>query len=237
LAAFIANDALSCCRVVVRRVSYYVLDMLPIQMVETERDDFDGTIVELWRGDDFIGMVFWDGEAPIVQIFPDGDGEAQDLDVREIQQLLDTALQIVDPAAFDDDFAELREAVAEAADESSDVHPATAALLGEFDERVVYRTVDGEGFFRRGDAEGLIERCEELDLGVVEMEGFDLEGETLIPRPNLNLIVTPQKIMTWSEFRTFANATAADTLRVWPSRDSLVVAFVIQQPDTETIVA
>jgi hypothetical protein len=211
--------------------------MLPIQMVETERDDFEGTIVELWRGDDFIGMVFWDGEAPILQIYPDGDGEIQDLDVREIQQLLDTALQIIDPDAFDDDFAALREAVAEAVEETSEVHPATAELLGEFDERAVYRTDDGEGFFRRGDAEGFIEKCEELDLGVVEMEGFDLDGEKLIPRPNLNLIVTPQKMMTWAEFRTFANATAADTLRLWPSRESLVVAFVIQQPDTETIVA
>jgi hypothetical protein len=215
--------------------------MLPIQMVETERDDFDGTIVELWRGDDFIGMVFWDGEAPIVQIYADGDGDVQDLDVREIQQLLDTALQIVDPGAFDDDFAALKEAVAEAvdetADETSELHPTTASLLGEFDERAVYRTDDGEGFFRRGDAEGFIEKCEELDLAVVEMEGFDLEGEKLSPRPNLNLIVTPQKVMTWSEFRTFANATAADTLRLWPSRESLVIAFVIQQPDSETIVA
>ena len=44
-------------------------------------------------------------------------------------------------------------------------------------------------------------------------------------------------MMSWSEFRTYANATAADTLRIWPSRSSLVVAFVIQQPDAETIVA
>ena len=211
--------------------------MLPIQMVETERDDFDGTVVELWRGDDFIGMVFWDGEAPIVQIYPDGEGDVQDIDVREIQQLLDTALQIVDPNAFDDDFSALREAVAEVVDDSSDVHPATAALLGEFDVRAVYRTDDGEGFFRRGDAETFIEKCEELDLGVIEMEGFDLDGEELISRPNLDLVVTPQEMMTWSEFRTFANATAADTLRLWPSRESLVVAFVIQQPDAETIVA
>jgi hypothetical protein len=214
--------------------------MLPIQMVETERDDFDGTIVEMWRGDDFVGMVFWDGEAPIVQFYADGDGEAQDLDVREIQQLLDTALQIIDPTAFDDDFSTIREAVAEAAEtaeDSSNLHPATAALLGEFDDRAVYRTDDGEGFFRRGDAESFIEKCEELDLGVVEMEGFDLDGEELISRPNLDLAVTPQKMMSWSEFRTFANATAADTLRGWPSRESLVIAFVIQQPDTETIVA
>lgn len=211
--------------------------MLPIRMVETEREDFDGTIVEMWREDDFIGMVFWDGEAPIVQIYPDGDGDAQDLDVREIQQLLDTALQIIDPHAFEEDFSSLREAVAEAADEFDEVHPATAALLAEFDERAIYRTGDGEGFFKRGDAEAFIEKCQELDLGVVEMEGFDLDGEKLIPRPKLDLVVTPQKMMSWSEFRTYANATAADTLRIWPSRGSLVIAFVIQQPDSETIVA
>ena len=211
--------------------------MLPIRMVETERDDFDGTIVEMWREDDFIGMVFWDGEAPIVQIYPDAEGDVQDIDVREIQQLLDTALQIIDPHAFEEDLTSLKEAVAEANDEFSDVHPATAALLAEFDERAVYRTGDGEGFFSRGGAEAFIEKCEELDLGVVEMEGFDLDGEKLIPRPKLDLVVTPQKMMSWSEFRTYANATAADTLRFWPSRGSLVIAFVIQQPDSETIVA
>ncbi|MEN8040701.1 MAG: hypothetical protein ABFR95_04270 [Actinomycetota bacterium] len=211
--------------------------MLPIRMVETERDDFDGTIVELWREDDFVGMVFWDGEAPIVQIYPDSDGDAQDLDVREIQQLLDTALQIIDPFAFDG-LDELREAVAEASgDLDGETHPATAALLAEFDEKAAYRTEDGEGFFRRGDADAFIAKCEELDLGVVEMEGFDLEGASLIPRPQMNLVVTPQTMMSWSEFRTYANATAADTLRIWPSRSTLVVAFVIQQPDNETIVA
>lgn len=211
--------------------------MLPIQLVETERDDFEGTIVELWRGDDFVGMVFWDGEVPIVQFYPDGAGDVQDLDVREIQQLLDTAIQIIDPHVFDDDLASLREAVAEVAGEMETVHPATAELLAEFDNRAVYRTDDGEGFFRRADAEAFIDKCGELDLGVVEMEGFDLEGETLIPRPQMDLVVTPQKMMSWSEFRTFSNATAADTLRIWPSRSTLVVGFVIQQPDNETIVA
>jgi len=211
--------------------------MLPIQMVETERDDFEGAIVEFWREDDFVGMVFWDGEAPILQIYPDGNGEVQDIDVREIQQLLDTALQIVDPTAFEDEFASLREAVAEAADDGSDVHPATAALLAEFDERATFRTDDGEGFFKRTDAQAFIEKCEELDLCVVEMEGFDLDGDKLIPRPRLDLVVTPQKMMSWNEFKTYANATAADTLRAWPTRDALVVAFVIQQPDAESIVA
>lgn len=211
--------------------------MLPIRMVETEREDFDGTIVEFWRDDDFIGMVFWDGETPIVQIYPDADGDIQDLDVRELQRLLDTAVQIIDPHAFDDDFAELRAAVSEASEDADELHPATAHLLEEFDDRAVHRTGDGEGFFKRGDAEAFIAKCEELDLAVVEMEGFDFDGEKLIPRPKLDLVVTPQKMMSWPEFRTYANATSADTLRIWPSREALVVAFVIQQPDAESIVA
>jgi len=211
--------------------------MLPIQLAETERDDFDGPIVELWRGDEFIGMIFWDGNSPIVQIYPDSDGDVHDIDVNELQRLLDTALQMVDPDAFDGDLAELREAAAAANEELSEDHPATTELLAEFDERAVYRTDDGEGFFPKKVAEAFISKCEELDLAVVEMEGFDLERGTLIPRPKLDLQVTPQSIMGWSEFRTYANATAADMLRTWPSRSSLVIAFVFQQPDNETIVA
>ena len=210
--------------------------MIPIRLAETERDDFDGTIVEFWREDDFIGMVFWDGDSPIIQIYPDDDGDVHDIDVFELQQLLDTAVRMVDPQP-DEDFAELRTAIAEAANGEVDVHPATADLLLQFDPQAVFRTDDGEGFFPRHVAEVFVSRCEELDLAVVEMEGFDLEGTTLVPRPKLDLQVTPQKAMSWPEFRTFANITAQDTLRTWPSRDSLVVAFVIQQPDTETIVA
>ena len=210
--------------------------MIPIRLAETEREDFDGTIVELWRADDFIGMVFWDGDSPIVQIYPDGDGDVQDLDVFELLQLLDTAVRMVDPGG-DEDFAELRAAVADAADGAEGIHPATADLLGEFDAQAVFRTEDGEGFFRKGVAEAFITKCEELDLAAVEMEGFDLEGTTLVPRPKLDLRVVPQSVMSWPEFRTFANITAHDTLRIWPNRDSLVVAFVFQQPDSETIVA
>jgi hypothetical protein len=210
--------------------------MIPIRLAETERDDFDGPIVEFWREDEFIGMVFWDDDAPIVQIYPDAGGDVQDLDVYELQQLLDTAVRMIEPGD-DEDFAELRAAVADAANDDADVHPATADLLAEFDSQAVFRTDDGEGFFPKTVAAAFITKCEELNLAAVEMEGFDLDGSTLIPRPKLDLRVTPQSVMSWSEFRTFANVTCHDTLRVWPTRDSLVIAFVFQQPDAETIVA
>lgn len=116
-------------------------------------------------------------------------------------------------------------------------HPATAALLKDFDPQAVHRTEEGEGFFPRATAASFISRCEELDLAVVEMEGFDLTDGDLVANPAMDLVVTPQSMMSWPEFRTYANATASNALASWPNRDSVVVAFVFQQPDAELIVA
>ncbi len=215
--------------------------MLPLRIVESEREGFDEPVVELWRDDEFVGMVFWDEDTPIVQIYPDDDGDVKDLDLRELMRILDLAERIVSPVVDSDDFSDLRAAVA--AEATSDENgweeedPATLTLVGEFDPRAAYRTADGEGFFRRSDAEEFIRRSDELDLAVVEMEGFDLEGATLVPRPNLAMVVRVQGVPEWSVFRAAANARALDTLADWPSRGSLVMAFVVQQPDGETFVA
>ena len=56
-------------------------------------------------------------------------------------------------------------------------------------------------------------------------------------RPGLELVVGPQPVMSAAEFQSHANATALDHLDGWPRRESLVVAFVVQQQDGETIVA
>jgi hypothetical protein len=209
--------------------------MIPITLIETDREDFDGPVVELWREDSFVGMVFFDGTSPIVQIYPDGDDDVHDLEIGELQVVLDTAVRIVDPSALDEDLAELREAAK--SDEWDGEHPATAELLAEFDGRAVHRTEDGEGFFERAVASSFIARCEELDLAVVEMEGFDLVDGDLQPDAGMELAVTPQSMMTWSEFRTYANATSSAKLAEWPDHEGLVIAFVFQQPDTDIIVA
>ncbi len=228
--------------------------MIPLRIVETEREDFDQPVVELWRDDEFVGMVFWDDDTPVVQIYPDDDGDVKDLDVRELIRVLDMAEQIVSPVADAAEFAELRASLGirraepDAEDEADDggggdeqswesEHPATMTLLDEFDPQAVHRTSDGEGFFPRPVAEEFIKRCDELDLAVVEMEGFDLEGAVLVPRPNLDLVVRVQGPTAWDVFRPAANARALDTLLDWPSRATLVVAFVLQQPDGDTIVA
>lgn len=211
--------------------------MLPIRIVETDRDDFDGPVVELWREDEFIGMVFWDGEATVVQIYPTDDGDVHDLDVANLVQTLDTAAAIVDPHAFDEELAAVRAQSEAGEDDWSDEDPATVELVGEFDPQAAHRTDEGEGWFRATVAEAFIRRCEELGLAVVEMEGMDYDGSDLEPRPGLDLMIRPQEVMGWSEFRTFANARALETLAKWATRDTLVFAFVVQQPDGESFVA
>jgi hypothetical protein len=216
--------------------------VIPIRIVETERDDFEGPVVELWRDDEFIGQVFWDDGVPVVQIYPADDGDVQDLDINDLIRVLETAQAIVDPSDLDEALAGLRMVSAvsiggEPATGWEDEHPATVELVAEFDPKAVHRSDDGEGFFPAAVAEDFIRRCAELDLAVVEMEGFDLAGGTLRARPGLELVIRPQEFMAWRDFRSFANARALDSLGDWATRDSLVFAFVVQQPDGETFVA
>jgi len=201
--------------------------MLPLRIVETERAGFDQTVVELWRGEEFVGMVFWDGSASVVQIYPAGD-DVHDLEMNDLLRVLDTAQRMVDPFAYEQ---------AEGVVQLDGEDPATTALTAEFDPQAVHRTEDGEGFFPVGAAPAFIDRCEELGLAVVEMEGFDLVSGELKGRPGLTLMVRPEEGTTsFSEFVSYANDLVRTQLSNWPQRDSMVIAFVIQQPDGETIV-
>jgi len=212
--------------------------VIPIRLHETDREGFDEPVVELWRDDEFVGMVFHDGERTIVQVYPTEDGDVHDLELEDLLRALDLARAIVDPNAFEEgEFSQIGAAVATTDEDWEGEHPATVALLEEFDPLAAYRSEDGEGFFPRAVAGRFISRCEELGLVVVEMEGFDLIDGELHARPDLDLVVEPQPFMEPKEFRTYANAMAADTLEAWPDRATLAVAFVFQQPDGETIVA
>ena len=218
--------------------------MIPLRIVETDREDFDEPVVEIWMENEFVGMVFWDGTATVVQIYPAGDDDVHDLDVRDLFRVLEMAERIVDPLAFDqvEGLVQVGGARAQAKredppDDWSEEDPATVELLSEFDPLAAFRSEDGEGFFPREVALQFVRRCQDLGLAVVEMEAFDLVGGELKARPGLELVVGPQHVMSASEFKSHANATALDHLDGWPRRDSLVVAFVVQQLDGETIVA
>lgn len=215
--------------------------MLPLRIVETDRPEFDEPVVELWREDDFVGMVFWDGEESIVQIYPDSGGDVHDIAVDDLLRTLDLAIRIVTPLdqLEDGEEGDYLAGFNAAAGEGSwdDADPATNALTAEFDDRVVLRTEDGEGFFNRDTALEMVARCEQLGLAVVEADAFDLEGAVLIPRPELGVAIAAPGGLDWGVRRAAANAQIVAALQAWPSRPSLVAAFVIQQSDGETFIA
>jgi hypothetical protein len=215
--------------------------MIPLRFVETDREDFDEPVVELWRADEFVGMVFWDEDSAVVQIYPAADGDVHDLATTDLIRVLDMAEQIVTPEEYRTappglQIGEQQNSSGNGSD-WSDEHPATLALVGEFDPTAAHRSDDGEGFFPRTVAFDFLARCSELDLAVIEMEGFDLVDGELRARSNLVLTISLPGVSDWSTFRATANAVAAETLTGWPERDTLVVAFVVQQPDGETFVA
>jgi hypothetical protein len=214
--------------------------MLPLRIVETDRPEFEEPVVELWREDEFVGMIFWDGEDAIVQIYPDRDGDVHDVEINDLLRVLDIAIRIVTPEdLLEDDGGEYLQAVNDTLSEGEwdDEHPATAALTAEFDSRVVLRTEDGEGFFDRDVALELLDRCEQLDLAAIELDGFDLEGSVLIPRPELGVAISAPRDLDWGVRRAAANAQIRVALESWPARPTMVAALVIQQPGGETFVA
>lgn len=210
--------------------------MIPLRMVEKDHQDFEEPIVELWRDNEFVGYVFWDDDTPIVQVFPDAEGDPFDLDLRDLQRILEMADQIVSPDMFsEDELDDLRSRV-QAAQDGGPADDVVEALTDEFDDEARFRNEEGEGFYPRSTAEAIIERCNELDMAVVEMEGFDYENRSLSARPNLNLLVRGTPGDQWNVFRPEANLRAAQTLHDWPKRDTLVVAFVVQLNNGESIV-
>ncbi len=214
--------------------------MIPLRIVETDRPEFDEPVVELWRDDAFVGMVFWDGEEPIVQIYPDPDGDVHDVEVNDLLRVLDIATRIVTPVdLLEEEESEYLQAFNDALPDGEweQEHPATASLVSEFDARVVLRTEDGEGFYDRQTALDMVDRCEQLGLATVELDGFDLEGAALIPRPELAVAITAPRDLDWGVQRAAANAQVRTALESWPARSTLVAALAIQQSDGEIFVA
>ncbi|MDJ0665496.1 MAG: hypothetical protein QNJ75_13170 [Acidimicrobiia bacterium] len=214
--------------------------MLPLRIVETDRPEFDEPVVELWRDDEFIGMVFWDGEESIVQIYPDRDGDVQDLETSDLLRVLDMAVRIVTPLdQFSEDEGEYLEAYNATVPEGEwdEELPATRALTSEFDGQVVFRAEDGEGFYGRAVILEMVDRCEELGLAIVEVDAFDLQGAKLIPREELGVFVDAPAGLDASVRAAAANAQVKAAVDAWPDRPSLVGALVIQQPDGESFVA
>ncbi len=200
----------------------------PLSAVESTREGTDETIVEIWRGPHLVGQVYWDGIEPVVQIFDDRRTGYNLLPMSELANVMVVAEPIVTP----DD------AVTEDDDEEYEEHPATTELVAEFDSQAVHRSEGGEGYFTMTVARRFIDRCTDLELAVVNVEGFDLADGEVRARPNLfGSFGGNPEALEWDEYVEEVNERAADLIKGWPKRDTVVVAFRVQEPTGESFVA
>jgi hypothetical protein len=213
--------------------------MIPLRIIETDREEFDGTVAELWREDEFVGMVFWDGERLIADFYPDEGEESVEIDVADLLRALDLAARMVAPYEDEEDDEY------EYFDGDDDVEgwesedPRVVELVTEFDPLAVHRSEGGRGFFLPDVAAEFVDTCERLGLAVLEVEGFGWDGEDVERRPEMLAIMAPSEGATqgWDEHRPAANLRAREVIAGWPNDGSVVVGFVVAEPGGESFVA
>lgn len=72
-----------------------------------------------------------------------------------------------------------------------------------------------------------IERCEELDVAVIGLDAFILEGRRLKPRTDIMADWSIWRPESWTEFRSGCNRMSADVLERIPHEEGLVYELCI----------
>jgi hypothetical protein len=80
--------------------------------------------------------------------------------------------------------------------------------------------------------EEIVRTCEEQDLAVIGVEGFELVGKEIRPRLDLIADYSTDPRSPWTEFRSGCNRAALDFLRRAGSDIRVIFCFVLQQEES-----
>ena len=198
-----------------------------------ERNDpeWGRPVADLIEDDEVVGLAYEDEGELLVEFYPDADGEPRLYDVADLQRVLDTVVSMLGGAI---------EATPEAAGEPGpagpEEHPVDA-LAAQFDRRAARRGPEDEGFYPYDVATGIIERCRDLSLAVVSMEGFTLHPDRIDPVGGCSADLGDAfRGEPWPTFLAACNLQAMTLLERWPRRANFVVAFEVQDAAGEVFV-
>ncbi len=211
---------------------------------ETTPEGWDDPVAELWDDDEFVGQVYFDGVDVMTQLYPTPDGEPRVLEVAELMRVLELAARVVTPDDGEE-LSELRTALGTETgrkddardDEGSDDLGAVGVLADAFDDAAAHRGEEDEGFYPRDAVVAMVRRCNDLDLAVVHLEGFDMrDGSVEAARGYMVDIGKAHRGEPWPTFRAGCNIQAEAVLEGWPLRPSFVVAIEIEDRNGEIFV-
>ena len=197
-----------------------------------EREDptWGRSVADLIEDDEVVGMAYEDEGEVLVEFYPDADGEPRLYDVADLQRVLDTVAAIFGSAGG---AGELDGAVPDA---PSAEHPVDA-LAAEFDRRALRRGPEDEGFYPLDVSAGIVNRCSDLGLAVVSLEGLTLHAgrEDRAPGCAANLGAA-YRGEPWAAFLAGCNLQALALLERWPRRAGFAVTLEVQDAAGEVFV-
>lgn len=195
---------------------------------ERQDPEWGRPVADLIEDDEVVGLAYEDEGELLVEFYPDADGEPRLYDVADLQRVLDTVVSMLGGAD------EGPEPVGPAAGPVE--HPVDA-LAAQFDRRAARRGPEDEGFYPVDAATAMIDRCSDLGLAVVRMEGFTLHPDRTDPvggcSANLGDAFAGEP---WGAFLAGCNLQATTLLERWPRRPGFAVAFEVQDREGEVFV-
>jgi hypothetical protein len=185
-------------------------------------------IVELVEEGRAVGYVYVDDDVLYTEFLLDEDGEPWAFEVSDLQTALDTARAMLLP--------EGTAALTEASDIPDDAHPVDR-IAAEFDERAVHRAEEDEGFYPPSIVAQIIQRCEQLGIAVVSLEGFRMIGGEPASVPGLAVDTgAAHDGEPWPVFIAGCNVQAMGVLEKWAREPGLIVALEVGDDDGERYV-
>ncbi|MFH1330378.1 MAG: hypothetical protein ABIJ48_07005 [Actinomycetota bacterium] len=199
-----------------------------------ERQDLDWgrPVADLVEDDEVVGMAYEDEGQLLVEFYPDAEGEPRLYDVADLQRVLDTVTAMLGAGA------------ATPGVEAESLLPGTAAgehpvdvLAAEFDGRATRRGPEDEGFYPLEAAAGIINRCSDLGLAVITIEGFTLaaDREDRVSGCAADL-GSAYRGEPWAAFLAGCNLQAMAMLERWPRRASFAITLEVQDGAGEVFV-
>jgi len=196
---------------------------------EATSDEWDGAVGELVEEDRVVGIVYLDGEVLYTEFAPDPDGDAWAFDVSDLQTALDIASAMLLPQGTS--------VLLEEVDENEDGEHSVDRLATEFDGLAEHRGDEDEGFYPIEVAAQITRRCESLDLAVVSIEGFRLEGGFVRAVPGMAVDTgKAHDGEPWPVFLAGCNVQAMALLERWAREPGLILALEVGDADGERYV-
>jgi hypothetical protein len=185
--------------------------------------EYGGLVIEFVEENLVVGMAYVEDGRLLAEFYTDEDGDPWVFEGDDLLRALDTAAAMLGEVDDESEGPEGEELV--------------AILATEFDPQASRRGPEDEGFYPLDVTARLINRCGDLDLAVVAIEGLTLHDDGVTPVPGCAAdLGAAYEGEPWGVFQSGCNLQAMSALERWPRRPDLGVAIEIQDRSGERYV-